>query len=77
MTLATYLERAKQGLVHAHHRTRVVELATVVRCREEGDKVSFREELVAILHDLDKAPSVNSRSEQYANETSRQIGQAQ
>jgi len=46
------LERAQQALVHAHHRTSVVELATVVGRREEGDKLAFAEELVAVFDDL-------------------------
>jgi hypothetical protein len=46
------LERAQQALVHAHHRACVVELATVVGSREEGDKLAFAEELVAVLNDL-------------------------
>ena len=46
------LERAQQTLVHAHHRACVVKLATVVGCREEGDKLAFAKELVAILNDL-------------------------
>lgn len=47
-----YLERAEQALVDAHHSTRVVELAAVVWCGKECDKLALREELVAILNDL-------------------------
>jgi hypothetical protein len=46
------LERAQQTFVHAHHRAGIVELATVVGCREEGDQLAFAKELVAILDDL-------------------------
>lgn len=46
------LERAQQALVYAHHRTSVVELATVVGCREKGDKLALAEELVSVLDDL-------------------------
>ena len=50
--IALYLEGTKQRLVDAHHRAGVVELATVVWCREEGDQVSLREELVPVFDDL-------------------------
>jgi ATP-dependent helicase YprA (DUF1998 family) len=46
------LERAQQALVDTHHRTCVVELATVVRRGEEGDELAFAEELVAVFDDL-------------------------
>jgi len=46
------LEGAKQGIVYAHHRTGIVELSAIVRCREQRHQLSFREELVAILHNL-------------------------
>lgn len=46
------LERAEQALVHTHHRTGVVELATVVGCREQRDQLAFAKELVAVLDDL-------------------------
>jgi hypothetical protein len=49
---AIYLERAEQALVHAHHGPRVVELSTVVGRAEKRNKLSFREELVAVFHDL-------------------------
>lgn len=48
----THLEGAEQRFVHAHHRPRVVELATVIRCREECHQVSFSEKFVAIFDDL-------------------------
>lgn len=47
-----YLERAQQALIHAHHRSGIVELATVIRCAKQGDELSFGEELVSILHHL-------------------------
>lgn len=46
------LEGAQEALVHAHHRTSVVELAAVVWRREQGDQLTLAEELIAILHDL-------------------------
>lgn len=47
-----HLEGAKQALVDTHHCTCVVELAAVVGRAEKRDKLSLREELVAILNDL-------------------------
>ena len=46
------LEAAQQALIHAHHRARVVELATIIGCGEEGHEMPLGEELVAILDDL-------------------------
>mmetsp|Transcript_110440 Transcript_110440/g.154993 ORF Transcript_110440/g.154993 Transcript_110440/m.154993 type:complete len:237 (-) Transcript_110440:379-1089(-) len=46
------LERAHQGLVDRHHCTCVVELTAIVRSRENRDQLSFREELIPILHHL-------------------------
>jgi hypothetical protein len=48
----TYLERAKQGLVHRHHRAGIVKLSTIVRRGEQRDELSFGKELVPIFHDL-------------------------
>jgi hypothetical protein len=48
----TNLERAKQALVDAHHSTRVVEFAAVVRRAEQSHKLPLGEELVAVLDDL-------------------------
>lgn len=48
----THLEGAHQRLIHAHHGACVVELPTVVGCREEGDELALGKELVAILHHL-------------------------
>ena len=46
------LEGAHECLVHRHHGTSVVELAAVVGSAEEGDQLTFGEELVPILHHL-------------------------
>lgn len=46
------LEGAQKGLVYTHHRSSVVEFATVVWSGEEGDELALGEELVTILHDL-------------------------
>ena len=48
----THLERAHQGLVHAHHRTRVVELPAVVGSAENGDQLALCKELITVLDDL-------------------------
>ena len=47
-----YLERAHERVVHSHHCAGVVELAAVVRRREDRDEFPASEELVAILDDL-------------------------
>jgi hypothetical protein len=52
MGLSTNLEGAKQALVHTHHGTGVVKLATVVRSAEQRNELTLRKELVAILDDL-------------------------
>mmetsp|Transcript_76523 Transcript_76523/g.211814 ORF Transcript_76523/g.211814 Transcript_76523/m.211814 type:complete len:264 (-) Transcript_76523:157-948(-) len=49
------LERAIQIAADLHHRGGIVELSTVVRCREYGDKLAIAEELVAVLHHLVRA----------------------
>jgi hypothetical protein len=49
---STYLERAQQTLIDAHHRTRVVELSAVVWRTEKCDELTLREELVAVFYDL-------------------------
>ena len=46
------LKRAEQTLIHTHHRPRIVELAAVVRCREESDELALGEELVPIFDNL-------------------------
>ena len=46
------LERAQQGLVDTHHRTRVVEFAAVVRGGEQSDELALAKELVSVLDDL-------------------------
>jgi len=48
----TYLEGAEECLVHAHHRSSVVELTAIVRRGEERDEKSLGKELVTILHNL-------------------------
>jgi hypothetical protein len=48
----TNLERAQEALVHAHHGAGVVELSAVVGGTEESHKLTFREEFIAVLHDL-------------------------
>lgn len=52
LSLASYLEGAHQGFVHAHHAARVVELSAVVRSREERHQLPLGEELVAVFHHL-------------------------
>lgn len=47
-----HLKRAHQILVNIHHRRRVIEFSTVVRCREHGDQLLIAKELVSVLHDL-------------------------
>lgn len=51
--LITHLEGAQQCLIHAHHRSGVVEFTAVIWRREQCDKVSFCEEFVSILDDLE------------------------
>nr|POE77548.1 hypothetical protein CFP56_09195 [Quercus suber] len=55
MELLQDLEGAEQGLVDAHHRSSVVEFATVVRGGEECDELTLGEELVAVLDHLMRA----------------------
>lgn len=50
-----YLEGAHEGLVHAHHRARVLKLAAVVGCRKDGDQLALGEKFVALLDNL-RAP---------------------
>ena len=47
-----YLERAHEGLVHAHHAPGVVKLPAVVGSREQGHQLALGKELVAVLHHL-------------------------
>ncbi len=47
-----YLKRAHECFVDGHHPACVIELAAVIRCGEEGDKLTFCEEFVAILYNL-------------------------
>merc|ERR1719507_2590495 len=46
------LETAHQGLVHRHHGTSIVKLATVVWSREECDQLALCKELITILNYL-------------------------
>ncbi len=55
----TYLERTHEGLVYAHHGSRVVKLPTVVWGREQGHQLSLRKELVSILDNLHRGTDVN------------------
>lgn len=50
--MVTNLEGAQEGLIDAHHGTRIVKLATIVGRGEQRDQVPLREELITILHDL-------------------------
>ncbi len=52
LQVRTHLERAHQGLVDAHHRARVIELAAVVRCGKQRDQLPLGEELVAVFDHL-------------------------
>ena len=52
INFAAYLERTQQALIYAHHCTCIVEFTAIVRCTEEGHQLSFREELISVLHDL-------------------------
>ena len=52
MFVSTYLERAEQAFVDAHHCTCIVEFTAVVRCTEQCDKLTLRKELVAVFYDL-------------------------
>lgn len=48
----TNLERTQQTLIHTHHGTCIIKLAAVIRSAEQGHKLSFAKELVAVLHNL-------------------------
>lgn len=48
----SYLERAHEGLIDTHHGAGVIELATVVGRREEGDELALREKFVTVFHHL-------------------------
>lgn len=48
----TNLEGAHECLIDRHHATGIIELAAVVRCREESDKMTLRKKLIPILHHL-------------------------
>ena len=50
----SYLERAHEGLIDWHHAAGVIKLSAVVGRGEEGDELTFCEELVAVLYNLKK-----------------------
>lgn len=52
--IRVYLERAHKRLIHRHHTACVVELAAVVRRREQRNQLPLRKELVAVLNHLQK-----------------------
>lgn len=41
-------------LIYAHHRTRIVKLAAVVRRREQSNQLSLGEDLVPVRNNLQK-----------------------
>ena len=47
-----YLERTHECFVNTHHTPGVVELSAVIGGREQGHQLTFREELVAVLNNL-------------------------
>jgi hypothetical protein len=49
---ASYLERAEQALVNAHHRTSIVKFTTVIGRTEQRYELALREELITVLNDL-------------------------
>ena len=49
------LKAAHKSLINAHHCTRVVKLAAIVRCAEKGNKLATLEEFVAVFDDLMRA----------------------
>ena len=49
------LKAAHECLINAHHCTRVVKLATIIRCTEECNKLAALEEFVAVFNDLMRA----------------------
>jgi hypothetical protein len=48
----THLEGTQEALVDTHHGASIIEFTAVVRCAEERNQLPFREELVAVFHDL-------------------------
>jgi hypothetical protein len=49
------VEVTNQLFVDGHHGACVVELPTVVGSRKDGDQLALREELITVLHHLNKA----------------------
>lgn len=50
--LASYLEGAHQGFIHAHHAACVIKLAAVVWSREQSHQLPLGKELVTIFYHL-------------------------
>ena len=48
----TYLERAHKVLIHSHNSCSIIELATVIRSREDSHELPFRKKLVSVFHNL-------------------------
>lgn len=48
----TYLKRAEQILIYAHHSTRIVKLTTVVWCTKYRHELTLGKELISIFHTL-------------------------
>ena len=48
----TDLKGAHESLVDTHHGTGVVELTTVVRCREQSHQLALGKELIAVFNHL-------------------------
>jgi hypothetical protein len=46
------LEGTRQGIIHAHHCTSIVKLATVIRCGKYGYQLPLCKKLVSIFHNL-------------------------
>jgi len=65
------LERAHQRLIHAHHRARVVKLAAVVGRAEQRHKLPLREELIAVLHNLQSRYSQNNATQRKRSEPTK------
>lgn len=50
--MQTYLERAEQTFIDAHHSTSVVKLAAVIGGTKQSNELALREELVSVLDNL-------------------------
>ena len=49
MVEKTHLERTHESLIDTHHCASVIEFATVIGSREQGDQLSLCKEFVAVL----------------------------